>query len=120
MRSIPQKGRFLLPVKTASLSNLGKQVRDNIHSDDLVGMFHHFHQAPRPGEVYNAGGGRHSNVSMMEARALCEEITGNRMDMKYSDQARIGAHSIIEGEAAVLDRSKVNRATITGNAPVPR
>lgn len=70
----------------------GKQVRDNIHSDDLVAMFHHFHQAPRPGEVYNAGGGRHSNVSMMEARALCEEITGNRMDMKYSDQARIGDH----------------------------
>lgn len=70
----------------------GKQVRDNIHSDDLVAMFHHFHQAPRPGEVYNAGGGRHCNVSMMEARALCEEITGNRMDMKYSDQARIGDH----------------------------
>ncbi len=70
----------------------GKQVRDNIHSDDLVAMFHHFHDAPRAGEVYNAGGGRYSNVSMMEARALCEEITGKTMDMRYSDLARIGDH----------------------------
>lgn len=70
----------------------GKQVRDNIHCDDLVTMFHRFHQAPRPGEVYNAGGARHSNCSMMEARALCEEITGNRMEMHYTDQARIGDH----------------------------
>lgn len=70
----------------------GKQVRDNIHCDDLVRMFDEFHQAPRPGEVYNAGGGRYSNVSMMEARALCEEITGNRMVVQYSDKARIGDH----------------------------
>ncbi len=70
----------------------GKQVRDNIHSDDLVAMFQEFHRAPRPGEVYNAGGGRFSNCSMMEARILCEEITGKRMDMRYSDQARSGDH----------------------------
>ncbi len=70
----------------------GKQVRDNIHCDDLVAMFQHFHEAPRPGEVYNAGGGRFSNVSMMEARLLCEEITGKPMVMHYSDQARIGDH----------------------------
>ena len=45
----------------------GKQVRDNIHSWDLVNMFWHFHQNPRQGEVYNAGGGRFSNCSMAEA-----------------------------------------------------
>ena len=70
----------------------GKQVRDNVHCDDLVSMFHHFHRAPRVAEVYNAGGGRFSNCSMMEAQALCEEITGNRMNMTYSDQARSGDH----------------------------
>lgn len=70
----------------------GKQVRDNIHSDDLIAMFHHFHEAPRSGAVYNAGGGRHSNCSLVEAQALCEEITGNRMDMRYDDRARTGDH----------------------------
>ncbi len=70
----------------------GKQVRDNIHSDDLVAMCEAFHRAPRPGEVYNAGGGRFSNCSMMEARLICEEITGKKMDMRYSDQARNGDH----------------------------
>lgn len=70
----------------------GKQVRDNIHSDDLVSMFSEFHKAPRCGEVYNAGGGRHSNCSMMEAITLCEKITGNKMDVRYSDAARQGDH----------------------------
>ncbi|MDP6444211.1 MAG: NAD-dependent epimerase/dehydratase family protein [Pirellulaceae bacterium] len=62
----------------------GKQVRDNIHSFDLVNMFWHYHQAPRPGEVYNAGGGRHSNCSMKEAIAVCEEMTGQPMSVTYS------------------------------------
>jgi CDP-paratose 2-epimerase len=70
----------------------GKQVRDNIHSRDLVNMFWHFCQAPRPGEVYNAGGGRHSNCSMQEAIALCEEMTGRKMNTTYCDQNRIGDH----------------------------
>ena len=70
----------------------GKQVRDNIHCDDLVGMFWHFYRAPRAAEVYNAGGGRFANCSMLEAIAQCEAITGNKMDIKYSDQARIGDH----------------------------
>ncbi len=70
----------------------GKQVRDNIHSDDLVSMFWHFYQAPRPAEVYNAGGGRFANCSMLEAIAQCETITGNKMNIQYSDQARIGDH----------------------------
>jgi CDP-paratose 2-epimerase len=70
----------------------GKQVRDNIHSYDLVNMFWHFYQNPRPGEVYNAGGGRFANCSMLEAIQVCEEITGNKMNFSYSDQNRIGDH----------------------------
>mgnify|MGYP006425233145 CR=1 FL=1 len=70
----------------------GKQVRDNIHSWDLVNMFWHFHQNPRQGEVYNAGGGRHSNCSMQEAITLCENITGNKMNYSYSESNRIGDH----------------------------
>ncbi len=70
----------------------GKQVRDNIHSFDLINMFWHFYQAPRPGEVYNAGGGRHSNCSMQEAIALCEQMAGKKMNVVYSDQNRIGDH----------------------------
>ena len=71
----------------------GKQVRDNIHSHDLVNMFWHFYQAPRPGgEVYNAGGSRFANCSMQEAIALCEEITGNKMNYSYSEQNRVGDH----------------------------
>lgn len=70
----------------------GKQVRDNIHSWDLVNMFWHFYQNPRPGEVYNAGGGRFSNCSMIEGISLCEEITGNKMNYSYSETNRIGDH----------------------------
>lgn len=70
----------------------GKQVRDNIHSWDLVNMFWHFYQNPRPGEVYNAGGGRFSNCSMLEGITLCEEITGNKMNYSYSETNRIGDH----------------------------
>src|SRR5205085_3247713 len=70
----------------------GKQVRDNIHATDLVNMFWHFHQAPRPGEVYNAGGSRHSNCSMQEAIALSEEVVGKKMNVVYKDDARSGDH----------------------------
>jgi CDP-paratose 2-epimerase len=70
----------------------GKQVRDNIHSWDLVNMFWHFHQAPRQGEVYNAGGGRFSNCSMAEAIQICEKITGKPMNYSYSETNRIGDH----------------------------
>jgi CDP-paratose 2-epimerase len=70
----------------------GKQVRDNIHSSDLVNMFDHFYQNPRPGEVYNAGGGRFSNCSVLEAIQLCEEITGNQFHYSLSDQNRSGDH----------------------------
>jgi CDP-paratose 2-epimerase len=70
----------------------GKQVRDNIHSHDLVTAFHEFSLAPRPGEVYNLGGSRHSNCSMREAIAACERITGKPMTTTYADDNRIGDH----------------------------
>ena len=70
----------------------GKQVRDNIHSRDLVELFWHFYQAPRQGEAYNVGGGRFSNCSMLEGIQLCEQITGNKMQYSYSETNRIGDH----------------------------
>jgi CDP-paratose 2-epimerase len=70
----------------------GKQVRDNIHSFDLVNAFYHFYQRPRIAEVYNIGGGRHSNCSMLEAIQLCESITGNKLNWTYQEDNRIGDH----------------------------
>ena len=70
----------------------GKQVRDNIHSADLVNAFHAFHRAPRNAAVYNIGGGRESNCSMLEAIAECERITGRALDWTLSEQNRIGDH----------------------------
>ncbi len=70
----------------------GKQVRDNIHAADLVACFNEVVKAPRCGEVYNIGGGRFSNCSLLEAVALCEEITGNTMNTTYTDTNRIGDH----------------------------
>ena len=70
----------------------GKQVRDNIHSADLVSAFAVFIEAPRAGEVYNIGGSRHSNCSMLEAINSCEEISGRRLNWKYEEDNRIGDH----------------------------
>lgn len=69
-----------------------KQVRDNIHSRDMVGAFAAFHKSPRAGAVYNIGGGRESNCSMLEAIALCEEIAGKPMSWSYREDNRIGDH----------------------------
>ncbi len=70
----------------------GKQVRDNIHSHDLVEAFWQFFQAPRSGEVYNLGGSRHSHGSMLESIALCEQISGRKLDWTYIEDNRIGDH----------------------------
>ena len=70
----------------------GKQVRDNIHSYDLITMFDAFYENPRIAEVYNAGGGRFSNCSMLEAIKMSEIITGNRFDFSYTENNRIGDH----------------------------
>jgi CDP-paratose 2-epimerase len=70
----------------------GKQVRDNIHCNDLVRAFHEFFKAPRSGEVYNVGGGRDSNCSMLEARELSKKIAGKDLKWTYVEQNRSGDH----------------------------
>ena len=70
----------------------GKQVRDNIHSYDLVNMFWHYYRNPRKGEVYNAGGSRHANCSILEAIDLCESLTGRSLKWRYNEKNRIGDH----------------------------
>jgi CDP-paratose 2-epimerase len=70
----------------------GKQVRDNIHSADLVAAFYQVYRAPRVGEVYNMGGGRASHCSMLEAIALCQQIAGRELRWTYNDTHRIGDH----------------------------
>jgi len=70
----------------------GKQVRDNIHSADLVQAFRAFHRAPRRAAVYNIGGGRASNCSVLEAIELCQEIAGRELNWELSEQNRVGDH----------------------------
>lgn len=70
----------------------GKQVRDNIHSADLIRAFDNFFKSPRAGEVYNIGGGRFSNCSMIEAIRLCEQITERPMKWTYNEASRKGDH----------------------------
>ncbi|MCC5899376.1 MAG: NAD-dependent epimerase/dehydratase family protein [Phormidium sp. BM_Day4_Bin.17] len=70
----------------------GKQVRDNIHSYDLVNAFYHFYQQPRVAETYNIGGGRESNCSMLEAIAQCEEIAEKQLNWEYQESNRSGDH----------------------------
>jgi CDP-paratose 2-epimerase len=70
----------------------GKQVRDNIHSKDLIRAFDAFRRSPRCGEVYNMGGGRYSNCSILEAIENCERIAGRKLAWDYADDNRIGDH----------------------------
>ncbi len=70
----------------------GKQVRDNIHSADLIRAFAEFYDAPRCGEVYNIGGGRSSNCSVREAITICESLTGREMHWTYDNENRVGDH----------------------------
>lgn len=69
-----------------------KQVRDNIHASDLISAFDHFYRAPRVAEVYNIGGGREINCSMLEAIEIAEDLSGKTLDFTYSDENRIGDH----------------------------
>lgn len=70
----------------------GKQVRDNIHSKDLISAFWHYMQAPKAGEVYNMGGGRFANISMLEAIQLIKEISGDILQYSLLDEPRSGDH----------------------------
>ncbi len=70
----------------------GKQVRDNIHSFDLIQAFWLFYQNPRQGEAYNMGGSRHSNISMLEAIGVIERTAGYTLNYSISPDARVGDH----------------------------
>ena len=70
----------------------GLQVRDNLHSADLVRAFAAFEDQPRNGAVYNIGGGRFSNCSMLEAISMCEAIAGRSLSWELGDEARLGDH----------------------------
>ncbi|MEN9406977.1 MAG: hypothetical protein RLZZ455_193 [Candidatus Parcubacteria bacterium] len=70
----------------------GKQVRDNIHSEDLVNAFYHVYKKPRIGEVYNIGGSRHSNVSILEAIRKVEKLLKKKAVIEYIDENRSGDH----------------------------
>lgn len=70
----------------------GKQVRDNIHSYDVIQAFEAFRRNPRPGEVYNLGGGRGNSISVLEAIHKLEELSGRKMNYEYSEVNRRGDH----------------------------
>ncbi len=70
----------------------GKQVRDNIHSYDLVNAFYEFYKSPKSGVVYNIGGGISSNCSILEAIKIGEEVSGKKLNYEYSESARVGDH----------------------------
>lgn len=70
----------------------GKQVRDNIHSYDLINAFDNFAKNPKKGEVYNMGGSRHSNISMLEAIEMIEKLSGKKAIINYEEKPREGDH----------------------------
>ena len=70
----------------------GKQVRDNIHSFDLINCFWEFYKKPKKGEIYNIGGGRYSNCSILEAVKIIENITNKKIKLSYNKKNRVGDH----------------------------
>lgn len=85
--------RAILEGRTYSIFGYkGKQVRDNIHSHDVLTAMLHFYEAPRVAAVYNMGGGRGNSVSVLEAIARLEEMTGKKLATKYVEQNRVGDH----------------------------
>ncbi len=70
----------------------GKQVRDNIHSEDVAHFIDCFLKAPRSGELYNLGGGKDNSCSIREAFQICEEYSGKKQNYEYLDENRIGDH----------------------------
>ncbi len=82
----------------------GKQVRDNIHSADLVAAFEQVVRRPRPAAIYNIGGGRRSNCSVLEGIALCEQVAGRRLAWHYRDEPRVGDHIWWISDLAAFER----------------
>ena len=70
----------------------GKQVRDNLHSKDLINCFWEFYKKPKKGEIYNIGGGRYSNCSILEALNIVEEISKTKIKKEFIKKPRVGDH----------------------------
>lgn len=70
----------------------GKQVRNNIHSYDVVRAVEEFAANQKPGEVYNLGGGRENSISILEAVERIDQMTGRKLDRRYVEEARKGDH----------------------------
>jgi CDP-paratose 2-epimerase len=94
----------------------GKQVRDNIHSHDVVRAIEEFAANPRPGEVYNLGGGRGNSISMLEAIGQVEALTGRKLNWRYAEEARRGDHICYISNMAKF-RSHYPRWGITRTLP---
>jgi CDP-paratose 2-epimerase len=94
----------------------GKQVRDNIHSFDLIQAFYQFYRNPRRGEVYIMGGGRYSNCSMQEAIGMAEDIAGNTLVSTYQEDNRVGDHMWWIGDLRKFERD-YPEWTITYDVP---
>ncbi len=83
---------------------LGKQVRDNIHSADVIAAFDSFVKDPKAGEVYNIGGGRDNSISVLEAIDAIQEISGRKLRWRYDDTARRGDHKCYISDLGKLRR----------------
>jgi CDP-paratose 2-epimerase len=70
----------------------GKQVRDNIHAEDVARFMYEFSKSPRVAEVYNLGGGKGNSCSIFEAFRMAENVSGKKMSWRYQDENRIGDH----------------------------
>lgn len=70
----------------------GKQVRDQIHSYDVIRAMEFFAHNPRPGEVYNLGGGRANSASVLECIGMIENVIGRKIHWQYNKQHRRGDH----------------------------
>lgn len=82
----------------------GKQVRDNIHSEDVARFIHMFYESPKNGVVYNIGGGRENSCSILEAFSLVEKMTGFPMRYKYVAENRIGDHIVYYSDLRKIQR----------------
>jgi len=86
----------------------GYTVRDNIHSSDVLNVFETFIKNPKAGNVYNLGGGTHSNCSMLEAIKIFEDITGNKAIINYVDEARVGDHMWYISDMSKFKKDYIN------------
>ena len=78
--------------KYSIIGHKGKQVRDNIHSSDLINCFWEFYKKPTSGQIYNIGGGRYSNCSILEAIEIIEKELNIKIKKKFVKKSRVGDH----------------------------